>query len=42
MLYLTATKRRKNRQDLIGKTNGWKTILNALTVHYGQRITDHL
>lgn len=42
VLYLTATKRRKNRQDLIGKTNGWKAILNALTIHYGQRITDHL
>ncbi len=42
VLYLTATKRRKNRQDLIGRTNGWKPILNALTIHYGQRITDHL
>ena len=41
VLYLTATKRRKNRQDLIGKTNGWKAILNALTIHYGERITNH-
>ena len=42
VLYLTATKRRKNRQDLIGQTNGWKTILNTLTVHYGERITNHI
>jgi putative transposase len=42
VLYLVATRRRKNRQDLIGKTNGWKAILNVLTVHYGARITDHL
>jgi len=42
VLYLTATKRRKNRQDLVGRINGWKPILNTLTVHYGQRITDHL
>lgn len=42
VLYLVATRRRKNRQDLIGKTNGWKAILNVLTVHYGARITNHL
>lgn len=42
VLYLTATKRRKNRQDLVGRTAGWKDILNTLTVHYGARITDHL
>jgi transposase-like protein len=42
VLYLVATRRRKNRQDLIGRTNGWKAILNVLTVHYGARITDHL
>lgn len=42
VLYLTATKRRKNRQDLIGKTNGWKAVLNTLTVHYGERITNHI
>jgi hypothetical protein len=23
---------------MTGKTNGWKTILNTLTVHYGDRI----
>jgi transposase-like protein len=38
VLYLVATQRRKNRSDLTGKTNGWKTILNTLTVHYGDRI----
>jgi transposase-like protein len=42
VLYLVATRRRKNRQDLIGRTNGWKAILNVLSVHYGARITDHL
>lgn len=42
VLYLTAIKRRKNRQDLIGRINGWKHILNVLTVHYGDRITRHL
>lgn len=39
VLYLVATQQRKNRQDLRGKTNGWKHILNTLTVHYGDRIT---
>ncbi len=29
-------------QDLDGKTNGWKAILNTLTVHYGDRIADHI
>ena len=35
---VVATQRRKNRADLTGKMNGWKTILNTLTVHYGERI----
>ncbi len=39
VLYLTATQRRPNRENLTGKINGWKTILNALTMHYGDRIT---
>lgn len=39
VLYLIATRRRPNRQDLTGRINGWKTILNTLTVHYGDRIT---
>ena len=42
ILYLVATARRKNRTDLTGKTNGWTTILNTLTVHYGDRIADHI
>ena len=39
VLYLVATQRRKNRSDLTRKMNGWKSILNTLTVHYGDRIT---
>jgi hypothetical protein len=39
VLYLVAVQRRKNRQDMTGKIAGWKTILNTLTVHYGERIT---
>ena len=39
VLYLVATAQRPNRQDIIGRTNGWKQILNALTMHYGDRIT---
>jgi putative transposase len=38
VLYLVATQQRKNRQDMTGKINGWKNILNTLTVHYGDRI----
>lgn len=38
VLFLVATQQRKNRSDLSGKTNGWKHILNTLTVHYGDRI----
>jgi putative transposase len=38
VLYLVATQQRKNRQDMSGKIAGWKTILNTLTVHYGDRI----
>ena len=40
ILYLVANQRRPNRTNLTGKTNGWKHILNALTVHYGDRITN--
>jgi transposase-like protein len=38
VLYLVATQQRKNRSDLTGKVAGWKSILNTLTVHYGERI----
>ena len=41
VLCLVATARRKNRTDLIGRTNGRKAILNTLTVHHGDRIADH-
>jgi transposase-like protein len=39
VLYLVATQQRPNRVDLVGRVAGWKQILNALTVHYGERIT---
>src|SRR6266581_1895095 len=40
ILYLVAHQRRPGRSNLIGKTNGWKHSLNALTIHYGDRITN--
>jgi putative transposase len=39
VLYLTAIARRQNRENLTGQINGRKTILNTLTIHYGERIT---
>lgn len=39
VLYLVANQQRPNRADLVGRTSGWKQILNALTIHYGERIT---
>lgn len=39
VLYLVATERRKNRANPTGRINAWKPILNALTIHYGDRIT---
>jgi hypothetical protein len=41
VLYLVATQHKPNRANLSGKIAGWKNILNALTVHYGERITNH-
>jgi len=38
VLYLVATERRKNRSNPTGKINSWKPILNALTVHYRDRV----
>jgi len=38
VLYLVATERRQNRSNPTGQISGWKTILNALTIHYGDRI----
>ncbi len=42
VLYLVATERKKNRENLTGRTNGWKHILNTLSIHYGDRIADHI
>jgi putative transposase len=39
VLYLVATTKRHNRENLTGQINGWKTILNTLIIHYGDRIT---
>ena len=38
VLYLVATEKRPNRANPTGQINGWKTILNTLTIHYGDRI----
>jgi len=38
VLYLVATQRQKNRANPTGRVAGWKTILNALTIHYSDRI----
>ncbi|HEY9562428.1 MAG TPA: IS256 family transposase [Nocardioides sp.] len=38
VLYLVAMQRRPNRENLTGKISGWKIILNALSVHYGDRL----
>ena len=38
VLYLVATERRPNRSNPTGQISGWKKILNALTIHYGDRI----
>jgi putative transposase len=39
VLYLTAIARRHNRENMTGQINGWKQILNTLTIHYGERIS---
>ena len=38
VLYLVATERRLNRSNPTGQINSWKQMLNALTIHYGDRI----
>ena len=38
VLYLVAQQQRPGRANLKGKINGWKHILNALTIHYGDRV----
>lgn len=42
VLYLVATAHRPNRENLKGKINGWKAILNTLSTHYGDRINDNV
>jgi putative transposase len=39
VLYLVATTKRHKRENPTGQISGWKTILNTLIVHYGDRIT---
>ena len=39
VLYLVATTRRQNRENMTGRIHNWKTVLNALTIHYGDRLT---
>jgi transposase-like protein len=40
VLYLVVTDHRPNRSNPTGKINGWKQILNALMIHYGDRVED--
>lgn len=35
MLYLVIRSPLKNRANVTGKADGWKTALNALFLHYG-------
>jgi putative transposase len=38
VLYLVATTRRANRENMTGRIHNWKQVLNALTIHYGDRL----
>lgn len=38
VLYLVANHHRPGRDNLTGRINGWKQILNTLTIHYGDRL----
>lgn len=38
VLYLVALERRPSRSNPTGRINGWKSILNSLSIHYGERI----
>lgn len=38
VLYLVATTRRPNRENLTGRISNWKHALNILTIHYGDRL----
>jgi putative transposase len=39
VLYLVATTRRANRENMTGRIHNWKQILNSLAIHYGDRLT---
>jgi hypothetical protein len=38
VLYLTIREHDPGRTNPVGKVNGWKSILNSLTIHYGDRL----
>jgi len=38
VLYPLSIERRKNWTNPTGQINGWKSILNALTMHYSHRL----
>jgi putative transposase len=39
VLYLVATTRQANRENMTGRINNWKSVLNTLAIHYGDRLT---
>jgi putative transposase len=39
VLYLVAHQHKPGRAGMTGRINGWKHILNALTIHYGDRLS---
>jgi transposase-like protein len=41
VLYLTIREKVPNKTNPVGQVNGWKSILNALTIHYGDRLAVH-
>jgi putative transposase len=38
VLYLVATTRKANRENMTGRIHNWKQALNALAIHYGDRL----
>jgi hypothetical protein len=38
VLYLTIRHKIPGRSNAVGKINGWISILNVLTIHYGDRL----
>ena len=41
VLYLAIRERRPNRANPTGRINGWKNILNVLTMTYGDRLVSN-